>query len=99
MTIRNFPCLIDKESKRCKYIYPDFGTDFRYELIDKKLGDFKSLKSHFEYQSTFLTNLNLKNKYNIEIEFKASNFSDRSQFYSNLADAIINAFKQQKIKS
>jgi len=65
--------------------------------LSTKTGQLQSIKQYFKYHDALRINM-FVDIYNIEIEFSASDFKDKRQFYSNLADAIIDAFKKEGVR-
>lgn len=95
---RPFPFKQKKDGVRRKYVYPDFGSDFRYELMDVQLADWNSLETELEQRKKKTVNVKLAKCKEITIDIECGRLPPKQQFFSDLADAIIDALSKNGIQ-
>ena len=75
------------------YPYPDFGSDFRHELMDVNLSDFDGLQRKLKSTGKIWVLIKIHNFDRITVEIESTPPTNKDQFYSDLADAILDAFE------
>ena len=98
VTVRNLPCLYDAKSETRKYAYPNFGNDFLLALHEQ-LGDFDLLCAKLKAGASAQAFVTLSSYSPIVVELTGTPNSSRRQFDSDLADALIEAFKSAKLRA
>jgi len=96
--IRNVPCLHDAKSGRRKYAYSDFGNDFLMGLHEQ-LGDFELLCTKLRTGAPAQAFVKVSSYSPIMVELTGTSNSSRRQFDSDLADALIEAFKSVGLRA
>lgn len=93
-----FPCKQEANGGKRKYLYSDFGSDFRHELMDVHLSDWNRLKNQLakDKNITVIVSANMSNSISVEIECVKQ--LNEQQFFSELADAIIDAMDKYGIQ-
>ena len=97
VVVSNFPCRVDKLSGKRTYAYSDFGCEFINELHNK-LGEPEQLRRTVTAAGSKKVLVKLRNLPIFEVEIAGSIPSEKGQFYSDIADALIDAFRSQNIK-
>lgn len=98
VTLRNFPCRLDASSNTRTYRYSDFGTEFLSEINDRQLGEFKDIYPILTAGAVKTVLVRLRDLPPIEVSLSGRPDERKQQFYSDLADALIDAFEKQRIK-
>ncbi|MEI8121844.1 MAG: hypothetical protein WCI20_07310 [bacterium] len=80
-----------------KFLYPNFGSDFRHELMDVQLSDWQTLKKRFEQTKDISVPLSMKKCRPMTVEIECLGQLRKAQFFSDLADAIIDAMDKNGI--
>jgi len=93
-----FPLKEKKKIERRKYLYSDFGSDFRHELIDVQLSDWTMIKQDFDKRNKKTVTVKLPKCKNITVSIECNRLPSRQQFFSDIADALIDALKKNKIQ-
>jgi hypothetical protein len=96
--IRNFPCLSDSSSGERKYRYGDFGSEFHAELIHRQLADFEHVRQILAAGARKTVLVRLRDLPTIQVEVQGRPSDKPAQFYSDLADAPIEAFQSQQVR-
>ena len=98
VTVRNIPCLYHAKSGRRKYAYSAFGNDFLMALHEQ-LGDVDLLCAQLKTGASSQAFVTLSSYSPIVVELAGAPNSSRRQFDSDLADALIEAFKSAKLRA
>lgn len=96
--LRNFPCRVDDADGSRTYAYGDFGSEFLQELSDHQLGDFDLVNRTISSGAEKSVYVKLRDLAPFEVRVSGRITGKRDQFYSDLADALIEAFRSQSIK-
>jgi hypothetical protein len=97
VTIYDFPCRKAKGGQHWHYRYRNFGNEFITELSDRQLSDFTSVASALTEGKTVRVPIRLNGLPQIVVEIQGRP-SHKRQFYSDLADAIIDAMDKNGVK-
>ena len=97
VTIRNIPCRIDEASRDRKYRHGDFGHQFLNELHDQ-LGRFEDVRAKLAAGSVVNAIVELPSTPAISVELRGQASASKGQFYSDLADALLDAFKSIRLR-
>jgi hypothetical protein len=97
ITIRNFPCRKEKDEKYWHYAYSDFGNDFISELSGNKLSEYSTVASELNEGKILSLPVKLKDLSEITVEIQGRSVR-KNEFYSDLADAVIDAMERNGIK-
>jgi len=97
ITIYDFPCRKAKGGRHWHYRYSNFGNDFITELSERELSDFASTASALTEGKVIRVPVKLKGLSEIVVEIQGRPATKR-EFYSDLADAIIDAMDKNGIK-
>lgn len=95
---RPFPFRQKAGGEQRKFLYPDFGSDFRHELMDVQLSDWEGLKEKFAQVGKTVVSVSMKKCAPITVEVECSKLLKPPQFFSDLADAIIDAMEKNSIR-
>ena len=96
VVVSRMVCRIDKSSEKRTYAYSDFGFEFLNELHNQ-LGEFRDLQKMIVLSNIKKVSLKLRDLPAIYVEIGGSIPDSKEQFYSDIADALIDAFKSQGI--
>lgn len=94
---RPFPFRQKAGGEQRKFLYPNFGSDFRHELMDVQLSDWQALTKKFEQTGRIVVSVPMSKCDPITVEVDCSKQLRAPQFFSELADAIIDAMEKNKI--
>jgi hypothetical protein len=94
---RPFPFQQIASGEQRKFLYPNFGSDFRHELMDVQLSDWQALKKRFEQTRDISVSISMKKCRPMTVEIECSEQLRETQFFSDLADAIIDAMDKNGI--
>jgi hypothetical protein len=97
VTIKNLPCRKPKNDNFWHYRYSKFGNDFIAELSDRQLKDFDSVASALTQGKVVRVPVKVKELPEVSVEIQGRPGGKR-EFYSDLADAIIDATEKNGIK-
>ena len=92
VTIRTFPCLRDVEGAGRKYAYRDFGHQF-LEQLHEQLGSADALATRLNMGTVAKASVKLQSYGPISVELRGKADRNIGQFQSDIADALIEAFK------
>ena len=95
--IYRFPCRKTRGGKHWHYRYRNFGNDFITELSDRQLSNFTSVASDLTEGKVVRVPVKVKGLPEIVVEIQGRPGGKR-EFYSDLADAIIDAMNKNGIK-
>lgn len=98
VVIRNLPCRKASDGARRRYPYPDFGADFRAEFMDRQLSDFGSVAARLNQGEVLHASVVLRDLPGITVEVRGRACQRPRQFFSELGDALIDAFTRHGIK-
>lgn len=98
VTINRFPVRKRVGESYWHYRYSNFGNDFITELSDRQLKDFDSFSQLLNAGKIIKVPVKVKELPIIEVEIHGSASSGTRTFYSDLADAIIDAMEKNKIR-
>ena len=98
VVVAPFPCRVDRASGDRTYAYAEFGSEFIDELSKIQLKDFADLKRILDSGNTRAVFISLRHLPPMRIEVSGSAGNSEHQFYSDLADALIDAFQSERIK-
>ena len=98
VTVRNLPCLHDAKSETRRYAYPNFGSDFLLALHEQ-IGDFDLFCAKLNAGASAQAFVTLSSYSPIVVELAGTPNSSRRQFDSDLADALIDAFRSAKLRA
>lgn len=96
--LRNFPCRVEEADGSRTYAYDDFGAEFLQELSDRQLGDFDLVNRTISAGAEKSVYVKLRDLSPFEVRVSGRIAGKRDQFYSDLADALIAAFKSQSME-
>ncbi len=96
VVLSNFPCRVDLLSGKRSYVYYAFGDDFIHALHNA-LGDFEQLRQTLAATGSKKVCIQLPELPLFQVEITGSVAGQR-QFYSDIADALIEAFASQGIQ-
>jgi len=96
--VKLFPCRLDSKTGERTYAYDDFGVEFINELSDRQLSNFEQVCQTLAFGTSKTVSIKLRDLPSFEVELKGKISSSSRQFYSDLADALIEAFKTKGIK-
>lgn len=98
VSVRCYPFPV-KENERGvrKFLYPDFGSDFRHELMDVELANWTALNSAIELNGKVSVTLSHEKIGRVKVDVDCRKMPKKMQFYSDLADAVIDAFNKAKV--
>lgn len=96
--LRNFPCRVDEADGSRTYAYDDFGAEFLQVLSGRQLGNFDLVDSTISSGAEKSVDVKLRDLSPFEVRVSGRTTGKRDQFYSDLADALIEAFRSQSIK-
>ena len=97
VTIRNFPCLREEGAEDRKYAYSNFGFEFLHKLHEQ-LGDLDALGARLKTGAPAHALLTLSSFPLISVEFRGTPDPSRRQFESDIADALLEAFKSIRLR-
>ena len=92
VTIRSIPCLRDRDGGSRKYAYRDFGHQF-LEQLHEQLGSADTLATRLNMGTVAKVSVKLQSHEPIWVELRGKADRNISQFQSDIADALIEAFK------
>jgi hypothetical protein len=98
VTIYEFPCRKEKHGDRCHYRYRNFGNDFINELSERQLSDYTAVASTLTEGRSVRVPVKVGGLPEIIVEIQGHASPRKNEFYSDLADAIIDAFNKNGIK-
>lgn len=98
VTIYNFPCRKAKGGSHYRYRYSNFGHEFITELSGKQLSDFESAATILNEGKVVRVPVRVKGLPEMAVEIQGRPGNKRV-FYSDLADAIIDAMAKYNIKA
>ena len=98
VAISNFPFRTDKGSGARRFVPNDFGNRFITELTERALPPYESLAPMLAAGTPVRAHLQLPGLPLIQVEVSGSAPISAKRFYSDLADALLDAFEKQKIK-
>ena len=98
VVIRNYPCLIDKNTNRKKELSSDFNVVFIEEFLEGAMNDFDNIKNNMEIYGQHNTHVNINNVHLIELEIRTLKTFDERTFLSDVLDAIRNGYEREKIE-
>lgn len=96
--VRNFPCLREAKSEIRQFATADFGNVFLMALCEQ-LGDFKFLRARMQTGAEVHAFVTLAAYSPIAVEISGDPDISREQFNSELADALIEAFKSVRLRA
>jgi hypothetical protein len=97
VTLRNIPCLTDGATGDRKYRYGDFGHQFLNELHNQ-LEDFEDLRTKLGAGSGANAIVDLPSMPAVTVELRGIVNASKGQFYSDIADALLDAFKSIRLR-
>ena len=98
IVIRAFPCRLNPDTGERTYAYADFGVEFIEELSYRQLADFEQLRRSLASGVSKTVFIQLRDLSRFSVELKGPISSGHRPFYSDLADALIDAFQAKCIK-
>ena len=98
VAIHSFPFRKEKHGGRWRYRYRNFGNDFLRELTEKQLPDFETIVATLTQGKIIEASVRVGGLPEIIVEIQGRPSSYKQQFFSDLADAIIDAFNKNGIK-
>jgi len=96
VVISNLPYRLDRLRGKRTYAYPDFGAEF-IDQLHSKLGDFEQLRRALAVSGSKTVFIELRELPEFQVEITGSISEKKRQFYSDIADALIEAFQSQGI--
>jgi len=79
------------------YVSKDFGAEF-ISALHASLGDFEQLRRTLSATGSKKVFVKLRDAPRFQVEIVGSIAADKGKFYSDLADALIEAFEAQGIE-
>lgn len=95
---RPFPFRQKAGGDERRFLYPDFGSDLRHELMDVQLADWGKLERGTGDKRRVCITLSLPKGIVISVEISSCRRLDKRTFFSDLADAVINALTNSGIR-
>ena len=91
------PCRTAEESNEHRYRFADFGFEFINELHGQ-LGEFTTVRESLIAKRGISATVNIRDLAPIFVRLTGVPPKSRREYFSDLADAIINAFGKQGLK-
>jgi hypothetical protein len=98
LTIKNMPIRREVLTSKVRYP-PDFGSDLSEELLGRNTVTFEDVSQVLQGGNKFTIKFSIRKFPEMSLEISGNIPSDENQFYSDFLDAIIDAWKQNNIKS
>ena len=95
--LKNVPCRTDEESNEHRYRYSDFGFEFITEL-HKQLGTLAAVSHALENGESASVPISVGNLPPISLRVSGKPPKSKRAYYSDLADALLDAFEKQGFK-
>lgn len=95
--VRNLPCLFEASSGKHRYHYKDFGSEFIEELTERQLPGFEELVRILNAGAAANALVRLRELGPIEVQVTGKITVSSREFYSDLADALVEAFKTHQL--
>lgn len=80
-----------------RFPYPDFGSEFRHELMDVVLMDWRETEAAIKAKGGIRVTVSTNNMGPINVDIDCKKVSGKMQFYCDLADALIDSFERARI--
>ena len=97
VTLRNIPCLRDAEGGGRKFPFRDFGHQF-VERLYEQLGSTASLATRLNMGTAAEVSVKLQSYEPIWVALRGKADRNIGQFQSDIADALIEAFKSGNLQ-
>jgi hypothetical protein len=96
--LKNVPCRTDEESNEHRYRYSNFGFEFITEL-HKQLGKFAAVHNALQNGESVSVSVSVGKLPPISVRVSGKPPESKRAYYSDLADALLDAFEKQGFKA
>jgi hypothetical protein len=91
------PCRTDEESREHRYRYSDFGFEFIEEL-HRQLGEFSTVRQALQANRSMSATVHVRDLPPISVRLSGAPPKSKKAYFSDLADALIDAFEKHGLK-